>query len=392
MSSRVLPQFLVRDPRRRRVAGVCAAIADRYRLNTAVVRFGALALVGASGIGAIIYAVAWIVVPVRNTPAPVPTVPQRRDIPFSTNAAVLLIVCGLLFTARSYNLWFNDMVALHLLGGAAGVALLTGNDTGVVELGERRPVRTALGIMLIIAGVAALISLSGDAWTAAWASGSALITALGAALIFWSSLTRLIDERDVERRELALAHERAQVGAHLHDGVLQTLALIQRKPDDPAQVARLARRQERELRDWLHGGQREPGGSLSQQLKAGLHALEDEYDVTIDVVCVGDTAGSEAVTAVVGAACEAARNAALHAGVSRVDVFAEVDERLVNVFVRDRGCGFDIARTPPGHHGISESIVGRMERAGGSAEIVSGPGRGTEVRLSVALPRRGGDA
>ncbi|NLA28343.1 MAG: histidine kinase, partial [Propionibacterium sp.] len=195
------------------------------------------------------------------------------------------------------------------------------------------------------------------------------------------------------RRTMAAAHEekliadtRADMAAHLHDSVLQTLALIQRQADDPKQVASLARRQERELRAWLYADQTGPSTLRAALTEAGGE-VEDERGIPVEVVCVGDIELNEGLRALVQAAREAMMNAAKHSGAPGIDVYAEVEPsdegQFVQVFVRDRGKGFDLAEVADDRMGIRSSIIGRMERHGGSAQIRSASGEGTEIRLEM---------
>jgi signal transduction histidine kinase len=211
-----------------------------------------------------------------------------------------------------------------------------------------------------------------------------IVTVVGLALLTGPWWMRLVTQLSEERAERIRSQERAELAAHLHDSVLQTLALIQRNADSPREVARLARGQERELRTLLYGT-RPAGSSVADELRAAAAEVEDDYAISVDVVAVGDAAIGPALTALVAAAREAIVNAAKHAGVDRVDVYAEITEPLVEVFVRDRGVGFDPARTPADRHGVADSIIGRMTRHGGSADVRSTPGEGTEVRLSLPL-------
>jgi signal transduction histidine kinase len=172
------------------------------------------------------------------------------------------------------------------------------------------------------------------------------------------------------------------VAAHLHDSVLQTLALVQRS-SDPQQVAALARRQERELRAWLDGGRPDPGESLASSLEAAAAEVEETHGVPIDVVAVGDARVDERGAALVAATREALVNAAKFAGGALVQLYAEVGEERTEVFVRDRGPGFDPAAVPEDRRGLRESIVGRMDRHGGRAVVHSSPGAGTEVELVI---------
>lgn len=178
------------------------------------------------------------------------------------------------------------------------------------------------------------------------------------------------------------------MAAHLHDSVLQTLALIQRT-DDPKRMVTLARAQERELRRWLYERAASPGSDrLSTALQAIADRVEADFDVPVETVMVGDVALDSGIQAAVGAAGEALTNAAKHAGVDRISLYAEVTDNAVEVFITDQGNGFDPSHVGDDRRGITESIVARMERHGGSAAVTSEPGEGTEVHL--ALPRAPG--
>ena len=172
------------------------------------------------------------------------------------------------------------------------------------------------------------------------------------------------------------------MAAHLHDSVLQTLAMMQRRAGDPAEVAALARRQERELRAWL-AGRPAPGQStrLAGALEAAAAEVEESHGVPVEVVVVGDRELDRGHEAVVAAAREAMTNAAKFGGGSPVDVYAESADSRTQVFVRDRGPGFDVDAVPADRRGVRESIVGRMERHGGRARVTSAPGAGTEVEI-----------
>jgi signal transduction histidine kinase len=220
--------------------------------------------------------------------------------------------------------------------------------------------------------------------------GAALVVA-AAVIIFgpwWLSLVRdLIAERAARVR----AEERAQMAAHVHDSVLQTLALIQRSPDDPQNVVRLARAQERELRAWLFEG-RPPGvisedaTMLGEAVSLLQRQVEADHGIAVQVVVVGDCALDEALRALLDAAREATVNAAKWSGADQVSVFAEVEPDTVRIYVRDRGHGFDPSTVPEDRRGIAQSIDARVARFGGEAVIRSAPGEGAEIQLF--MPRR----
>ena len=172
------------------------------------------------------------------------------------------------------------------------------------------------------------------------------------------------------------------MAAHLHDSVLQTLALMQKRADDPREVAALARRQERELRSWLtDGAARSSATSFAAALEAAVAEVEDAHGVPVDVVAVGDRAIDEKADALVAATREAVLNAVKFAPDSAISVYAEVQDGRMEVYVRDRGPGFELGAVPADRRGLRESVLGRMERHGGRAEIHTSPGAGTEVEL-----------
>jgi signal transduction histidine kinase len=204
---------------------------------------------------------------------------------------------------------------------------------------------------------------------------------LVAAPLLWRMFGALRDEREARIRE----QERAEFAAMVHDQVLHTLALIQRSAGTGSTAHRLARAQERTLRSWLYKPSGSPGEKLAAALEQAAGEVEDAYGIAVEAVVVGDAQTDERVGALVAAAREALVNAARHAAVATVSLYAEVEPEQVAVFVRDRGVGFDPAEVDPSRHGVRGSIIGRMERHGGKAEIVSAPGEGTEVRLTMPL-------
>jgi signal transduction histidine kinase len=244
--------------------------------------------------------------------------------------------------------------------------------------------RGGLGVTLVLAGGFAFLWANGALRPAGETVLAGLVVLIALALIFAPSWRRLARSLAAERTERIRSQERADVGAHLHDSVLQTLALIQRSAEDPKRVAALARRQERELRGWLAGGDsRERGERLAGALETAAAEVEATAGGTVEVVAVGDCSLDEPADAVVGAAREAMLNAAKFAGQAPVSVYAELSDERIEVFVRDRGSGFDPAAVPPARRGVRESIVGRMRRAGGSATVRALPDGGTEVQIAI---------
>jgi signal transduction histidine kinase len=212
-----------------------------------------------------------------------------------------------------------------------------------------------------------------------------LVVAVVLGVIFGPWIVRLARSLTEERAERIRSQERAEISAHLHDSVLQTLALVQQRSDDPQAVAALARRQERELRAWL-GRRAAPGGAqtLGAALEAAAGEVERDHRARVEVVSVGELPLDDRAQALVAATREAMVNAAKF-GDGSVDVYAEAGPDRVEVFIRDRGPGFDLAQIAPDRRGVRESIIGRMERHGGKTVITSRPGEGTEVELTMPV-------
>lgn len=238
--------------------------------------------------------------------------------------------------------------------------------------------------ILVAAGLVRLWA-SGSLESAGRVAVSALVVTIALMVIsapFWLGMVRRLGSERVAR---ARSEERSEVAAHLHDSVLQTLALIQKRAGDPEQVARLARRQERDLREWLSDDQpTRPDERLADALRAAAVEIEDAHGKPIEAIVVGDTELDDRMRALVGAAREALTNAAKFAADGGpVRLYAEIDGGDARVFVDDRGPGFDPAEIPKDRRGVRESIIARMKRHGGKAEIRSEPGDGTEVELKM---------
>jgi signal transduction histidine kinase len=271
-----------------------------------------------------------------------------------------------------------------------------GAAAAVDVLGTRRGVlvRAIAGALLVLGGLAVLFGTS-ESWAAVRGGIVAVIViACGLALAMGPWLWRLGAELVDERRQRIRSDERAEVAAHLHDSVLQTLAMVQRRADQPREVVRLARKQERELRTWLLTGRRVDNGAPAGTIGAALGALgaelEETHGIPVEVVQVRDCDLDDHLGALLLAAREAISNAQRHSGAGTVSVYCEVDPAAVSVFVRDRGRGFDRATVAHDRRGIAESIEGRMTRHGGHATVRSAPGDGTEVELT--MPRSGAAA
>ena len=249
--------------------------------------------------------------------------------------------------------------------------------------------RRGLGVTLVLAAGFAFLWANGAVRPAGEAALAAVAVLVAAGLIFAPSWRRLARSLAAERAERIRSQERADVGAHLHDSVLQTLALIQRSAGDAGTVAALARQQERELRSWLAGGERSsPDTELGAALQRSAAEIERAAGASVEVVAVGECKLDERAAAALAAAREAMLNAAKFAGQVPVSVYAELSRDRILLFVRDRGPGFDPRAVAPERRGVRDSIVGRMRRAGGRAAVRSAPGAGTEVEIAIERTKR----
>ena len=245
--------------------------------------------------------------------------------------------------------------------------------------------RVAAGLGLVLAALVLFAVAAGPVDFRGPVVIAGLLGVLGLAIVVVPWGKRLVDDLGTERAERVRTQERADMAAHLHDSVLQTLALIQKNAHDATTVARLARSQERDLRQWLFATDAHDSTTLAGALTAMVGEVEAVHPVLVDVVTVGDCPLDDAVRPLALATREAVVNAAKHAGVPRVDVYAEVVPGSIDVFVRDRGQGFDPDAVAADRQGLRSSIVDRMQRHGGRAEVRSAPGEGTEVRLHMPL-------
>jgi signal transduction histidine kinase len=380
--ARMVQLDIERSTQQRLVGGVCAGVAARLGVDVGIVRFAALALCVAGGIGVVLYLAAWALLP-SDKGAPRTATDGRGD--RVEDAAAVVGVLGLLLVLRALGVWWSDDVAVVGVVAAAGIALATGShDADRAGSDRSAALRIAVGLVLVVLGVVAFGALTGDLSTMLGSFFGAALAAGGLALIAAPWLRSLSRDLAAERRARMRSQQRAEIAAHLHDGVLQTLTLIQRRANDPREVTTLARRQERQLRDWLQGVESTPDTTIAAALRRATDEIEDRYGVRIELVCVGDGLRDDSAGALIAAATEAMTNAARHAGVDVIDVYVEVTPSSLSAFVRDRGRGFDAEAIPDDRHGITNSIMGRMQRVGGSARVRSTVGGGTEVALEVA--------
>ena len=379
------------------LTGVAGGIGERLEIDPVIVRLAFVILTFAGGVGLLLYVAAALVSrkPDPDDPPPPPKTSTRQAV------AIALVLTGVLLALRGIGLWLGDGVvwpaALVVLGSAViwtrgdeatRARWLARMPSWIREEDESRPrIRTLVGALVIALGAWAFLSSNPPLDLFDNAPLAVATVLVGIAVIAGPGIWRLIRQASDERRERIRQEERAEMAAHLHDSVLQTLALIQRT-EDPNEMVALARGQERELRTWLYGKTKPGGdGSLSAALDAVAVEVERAHRTRIEIVMVGDCPLDDGVRALVHACREAFVNAARHSGARGVSAYVEVEDDQVTAYVRDQGVGFSREAVPTDRHGIAESIEGRMERNGGVAVIDSAIGHGTEVRLRIPRSR-----
>ncbi|MBO4208386.1 ATP-binding protein [Micromonospora echinofusca] len=388
----------------RLAAGVAAGIAEHLGIPVVRVRIAFVLLLGFNGLGLLLYAAFWAVVPLR----PGGDEPPRRDVaqllPFVVIGLGVLLIQMMLFNSFGATATAGWLVAIIAVGAGViwhqsaperrwqwGESMPVPWLAAVVEESDRRAfvLRFIGGGVLVAVGIIGIVAVYSrqDLDTVVSGVTFALVGLAGvgvvAAPVLWRTLTQLRAEREGRIRE----QERAELAAMVHDQVLHTLALIQRNATDVKTVQRLARGQERSLRNWLYKPTASPAERFAAALEQAAAEVEDTFAITVETVVVGDRETDERVGALVAASREALVNAARHAKVQTVSLYAEVEPEQISVFVRDRGTGFDPATVGDQRHGVRGSIIGRMKRHGGRAEIRSTPGDGTEVRLMLPMTR-----
>ncbi|CAM3984999.1 PspC domain-containing protein [Kibdelosporangium persicum] len=377
----------------RTIAGIAGGLADHLGVDVLWVRLAFAALAAAGGVGVIVYGLLWAFVPQQDADAEAtPISPKERQQAIGLIAlGVGVALAGGTLTG-TFNGWAGAALALAVIGAA-----IVWREADERRKGERGAfVRTLSGIALVISGVVAfLLQAVTNYDQPEFVVASVLAVLLGVAAVTVPWWLRLVRDLGEERRKRIRTEERAEIAAHLHDSVLQTLALIQKQAETPREVLRLARGQERQLRTWLYGPSGYSRGdgpttqqvsgptTLSEAVEVACGEVEDTFAIKVQQVVVGDCELDEKLTALVQATREATVNAAKHAGVAEVSVYAEVEPDRVNIFVRDRGKGFDETTVPADRHGLADSIKGRMDRNGGSVRIRTALGEGTEVHLEM---------
>ncbi|WP_232283770.1 ATP-binding protein [Saccharomonospora cyanea] len=409
------PPKMYRRRSGRALAGVAGGLADHLGVNVLWVRVTFAVLAAFGGMGLLAYGLLWVFVPQHQGEDPsAPESAKERQQAYG----LIALGIGLTFAGGALTGLFSGWVGLPIAVALVGAAVVwreadesqrrrwrDGARSGVAGVlgggGVRPIVRVLAGVALVVTGIGVVVFRGGSFDQVQFALIAVLATLVGVAVLTVPFWLRLIRDLGEERRARIRTEERAEIAAHLHDSVLQTLALIQKQADMPREVARLARSQERQLRQWLYGpsgygtkrnsgeGQREVT-SLSEALATACGEVEDTFAISVQQVVVGgEVEVDERLGALIQAAREAIVNAAKHAEVEEVSVYAEVESDAVTVFVRDRGRGFDPDAVPADRHGLADSIRGRMERNGGKCRLRTAPGEGTEVQLE--MPRRSAD-
>ena len=375
---------LVRRRGGRALGGVATGLAEHLGLPVLWLRAAFVLLAVAGGSGVVLYGAFWLILPQDDDEA-------RRLDERALGEVVALVVLGLgaLLLLDRLSLPGPALVPLAVL--AVGVALVwrQADDARrarwrATATGRRQRVGTALlGGLLVVVGLTGFLAARGQLREAREGLLSTVIVIGGLGLLLAPWAVRAWGELRSERLERIRSQERADLAGQVHDSVLQTLALIQQAAHDPREVARLARSQERELRTWLYRPPPGPAAVLSAVLEQAAAEVEEAHGVPVEVVHVGDAPHAGAVVPLAAATREAVVNAAKHSGAPLVQVYAEVELDRVTVFVRDRGKGFDPEQVPPDRYGLKESVIGRVERVGGSVRVRSTVGEGTEVCLEA---------
>lgn len=393
------------------LGGVASGLAEHLRLPVLWIRVAFAVLAIASGAGVVAYALLWVFVPQAALDPEAPARPassreRRQAVGLGALGLALLLVASVLGLSGSLG-WVLGPLGIAAVGAAfiwreaddTRRARWRRSAAGFVTPGASAWWRLGAGVALVVGGLVVFALSQFDFAALRSVLIAVILTLIGVALITIPWWLRLVRALGAERQERVAERERAEIAAHLHDSVLQTLALIQRQSENSREVLRLARGQERELRTWLYGPTGYATGAafaaggaphpvdthLASALATAAGEVEDTYAVKVAPVVVGDAELNPGLGALVAASREAMVNAAKHSGEAEISVYAEVEDGTAQVFVRDRGKGFEQDRIDRDRRGVTESIRGRMDRHGGTATIRSAPGEGTEVELSIPL-------
>ena len=371
------------------LAGVAGGVADRLGVPAGYVRSAFVVASLLWGLGLVLYVAIWMA-----TFEQVEDREPRRLSP-SQQAGVGLMFLGALVAFRSLGMWPNDALVVMVAMVSFGMAVLSDFDWlgRLLDPEAVRPSkpRIAAGAVLLLAGLAIFAGSISQVRSLGQVTTAVVVTVVGVVLVFGPWLVGMGRALTSERRERIRQEERAEMAAHLHDSVLQTLALMQRT-DDPKRMVTLARQQERELRSWLYGAR---PSNTEQHFAAALEdaaaRVETDFTIPVEVVTVGDGPLDETGRALVAAAGEAMINAAKHSGAEEVSVYAELADGRADVWVADLGRGFDPDEVPRDRRGLTDSIHGRMTRVGGGAQVDARVGEGTEVHLWGPYSKNGAE-
>jgi signal transduction histidine kinase len=380
----------------RMVAGVARGLAGHLGIDVTLIRFAFVLTIVLGGLGVVMYGAFWAVVPLS------PDEPGVRDHPGSRSQLVAFaaLALGMLVVAQliGFNAGLLWPAAVAVTGGAIlwrdesrrdkwrafGVR---GARLATTQSATRTALRYGAGVGLVLVGLITFLATHSEFGQIRRASLPVTVVVLGLVLVAGPWMLRAISELNNERTARIREQERVELAGRVHDSMLQTLTLIQRRADDPAEVRRLVRRSQREIRGWLYEGS--PTEATVRFAVTEMCAeIEDEYRLTIDLVVVGDHIADVALQPLLQSLREATINAAKHSGQPTIDVYVEIGASELVAFVRDRGPGFDLDAVPADRFGVRESIVARMARHGGSATIRSNSKAGTEVRLTLPLRSR----
>ncbi len=391
------------------VSGVSGGLSARLGVDANLIRIAFVLLSVGAGTGFTLYVLAWLALPREGTDVPILRRVLDQPRILALGAAFGTALAAVLVCLAALGLGFAAGLLWPSLGVSGLVLVWEGADAEeraqlrelfgsqaqrTQALGGRRATvaRVVVGVALVLLGLGYLSGFHRQVvatFESVVAAGSVLA---GFALVLGPWWLRLVRELSEERRERVREQERLSMAAHVHDSVLQTLALIQRASADPREVTRLARAQERELRSWLFGG-RAPGSFDASEVATVADAVavverdvETDHRVAVDSVVVGDAPLDEDLEALLAAGREATVNAAKWSGAGTVSLFVEIEPAQASLFVRDRGRGFDPEAVDGDRRGIAESIRARIARHGGTALIRSSPGEGTDVEL--VIPRK----
>lgn len=379
----------LRSRRDRVIRGVAGGLGARTGVDPVLLRIFFVVLTLAGGAGLLLYGIG---LAISDEPGEDED-PPSRPLDLQQAAAVGLVGIGVLLVLRGVGLWFGDaLVWPALLAGTASAVIWTRGgqpdarrgDDPLGLTGSRTSTIGRVAIGATLAGASAIVFLATtDDPIGVLAPLAGVL--IGVVLLLAPWLLRLWEQLGRERDEAARVAARDEVEAHLHDSVLQTLALIQRAGDQPRRMVALARQQERELRTWLYGARETPAGAatLSGAIDDLVGEVEAAFHLEVDVVVVGDGPLDEVCRGLLAAVRESLVNVGKHARVTQASLYVEVTEDTVEAFVRDRGTGFAPADVPPDRRGLRGSVHGRLRRLGGHARVHAAPGEGVEVELWV---------